>query len=134
MIELNHIPYENTPSGGYHLYFRSKECEGNRKIAQIRFNNKIDTIIETRGEGGYVVSSPSTGYKILYGDLTSIPTLNRADRKYIFDICRSFDEMEKEAKEEEENGSDLSTQKLLVKLVHLAKLKNLSRKATKLLT
>ena len=92
IIEKYVIPYETTPSGGYHVYFRSDKSEKNKKLAQITFNTKKDTIIETRAEGGYALCDPTAGYKLLYGSLTSIPTITSEEREYIFNFCTSFDE------------------------------------------
>ena len=56
-IDTFGLPYERTPSGGYHVFYRCDEpIEGNRKLASIYDPNECKPIciIETRGEGGYV--------------------------------------------------------------------------------
>ncbi len=62
-----------TRSGGYHLYYRCEKIEGNQKLAQreataeeMKLNpgDKVRVLIETRGQGGYVVAPPSEGYTI----------------------------------------------------------------------
>lgn len=72
---------ENTPSGGMHFYIRTSEpSEPNRKLAM---NNKREVLAETRGEGGYSVTSPTPGqyhhtgipWKRITGGPQSIPTL-----------------------------------------------------------
>lgn len=93
MIKANKIPYEKTPSGGYHLFYRAKNAEGNQKLSQKINLGKKDTIVETRGEGGYVVASPSKGYVLTYGCLTDVPTITDDERTYIINICKSFNEV-----------------------------------------
>ena len=48
-----------TPSNGRHLYYRCPVIEGNQQLA---LNARRQTMIETRGEGGYALipSSPAT--------------------------------------------------------------------------
>lgn len=87
------IPYEKTFSGGYHLFIRSKKIDGNKKLASITKNGKTETIIETRGEGGYVVCDPTSGYKLIYGSLQNIPLLSVEDRDILLAHCRSFGEI-----------------------------------------
>lgn len=89
LIRNFEIPYESTPSGGYHFFYRCSTIEGNKKLA------KIDrmTAVETRGEGGYVVVSPSTGYKLLFGDLSDIPTLTAEERAVLLNICRGYNDI-----------------------------------------
>jgi hypothetical protein len=62
-----------TRSGGYHFYYRCEVIEGNKKLAARPATEKElkDTphqkqfvLIETRGQGGYVVAPPSEGYAI----------------------------------------------------------------------
>ena len=42
-----------TKNAGYHILYRCKEIEGNKKIA--RLENHVEAIIETRGIGGMVI-------------------------------------------------------------------------------
>lgn len=60
---VDRLPIIRTPSGGYHVYFRCSEIGTNQKLAQLdRSNPKFKTratLIETRGEGGYVLAPPS---------------------------------------------------------------------------
>lgn len=69
------------------------------KIARQRADNdKVRVLLETRGEGGYVVAPPTTGYKPLQGDpLQEIPTISSEDRALILNIARSFNEYQEEA-------------------------------------
>lgn len=80
-----------TVSGGYHLYYRLHELqpEGNLKLAN---KDNGDVLIETRGEGGYVVAFPSEGYSFIQGDPSGIPTLSTEERDMILGLARSFNQ------------------------------------------
>ena len=95
---------ERSPSGGIHWLYRCELIEGNTKLAQRyktpeeltdtdrkaiaeakakgRTHRPIRPLIETRGEGGYIVLAPSNGkvhpsglpYELLRGDLATITT------------------------------------------------------------
>lgn len=67
---------EATPSGGRHVLVRlegSGPLEGNRKLA---CDPSGHTLVETRGEGGYVIVAPSrngaAGWELLRGGLESV--------------------------------------------------------------
>ncbi|MFH0782522.1 MAG: DUF3987 domain-containing protein [Pseudomonadota bacterium] len=79
-----------TPSGGYHLIYRSSsQVPGNLKLACDQ-TGKVR--IETRGEGGYFLSPPSEGYCVISGSLTDCPTLCPAEVEAIHTIAQAFDE------------------------------------------
>lgn len=68
---------ERTPSGGRHVLVRVEgegPLEGNQKLAS---SAEGRTLIETRGEGGYVIVAPSrnhkAGWELISGNLSSIP-------------------------------------------------------------
>jgi hypothetical protein len=79
----------STPSGGFHVVYRCTEpVAGNLKLAvdaagQVR--------IETRGEGGYFLSPPSPGYKVLQGSMTDCPTITPQERQAIHQTAKAFD-------------------------------------------
>ncbi len=87
IIEKYSLPYEKSPSGGYHLFLRCIAIAGNLKLAKIG----NETVVETRGEGGYVIVSPSHGYSLLSGDLTSIAVIEETERFILMDFCRGID-------------------------------------------
>lgn len=88
-----------TVSGGYHIYYRC-ETIGRNQVFAIREatpeeklkkpQEKIKPLIETRGEGGYVVAPPTPNYKSIQGDYNSIPDITPEERDTLFSICRSL--------------------------------------------
>ncbi len=81
-----------TRSGGYHIYYRCSSISGN--IPTLARSITRESLIETRGEGGYVVAPPSPGYKYLQGDPSFIPMITPEDRNILFSIAKSFNELE----------------------------------------
>jgi len=112
LVELVHsMPIVRTPGGGIHLYYRCDDLEGNKKLASVLnppdIKPKTETIIETRGEGGYVLAPgcPSechpTGrtYDLISGSFESIPTITGEQRETLFTMARTFDESGLDTKE-----------------------------------
>jgi len=81
---------QKTPSGGYHLVWR---CEG-EQIRNLKLASKPnhECMIETRGDGGYFLISPSPGYELEAGDWSHIPVITTEDRDALLSLARSFDE------------------------------------------
>ena len=75
------LAVETTQRGGRHVFYR---CEapvcGNMKLAQRRAGDKTVTLIETRGEGGLFLCTPTAGYEAVQGDLGAPPLLTEAER------------------------------------------------------
>jgi hypothetical protein len=89
-----------TKSGGYHVYYFCDKIEGNQKLAQrpssdeeVKLNpgDKIKVLIETRGQGGYVVAPPSLGYKKVTGD--KIPVITPEQRDILLELARLYNEV-----------------------------------------
>lgn len=87
---------EQSPSGGYHWLYRCDVISGNTKLAVAADKQSL---IETRGEGGYIIVAPSNGkvhkegaYKLLNGGFASIPRITPEERLTLWDIARLFDE------------------------------------------
>jgi hypothetical protein len=82
---------QRTPSGGYHLVFRSEGAPvRNMKLAQKDAKNGYETLIETRGAGGYFLIDPSKGYEVISGNFGALPVLSEDDRADLIDVARSF--------------------------------------------
>lgn len=118
---LDRLPLVETPSGGWHFYFRLPEIVKSKKLALLerevaqgtkgvkerdgRFF-KRETLIETKGDGGYVLApgSPAkchpTGklYRILHGSLSNVPLISMDDWAVLHDCASSFNEVPDETK------------------------------------
>jgi hypothetical protein len=97
---------ERTPNGVHWLY-RCDVVEGNTKLAQRlksederkHAHDNYATLIETRGEGGFVILAPSHGsvhpsgkpYEMLHGDYATIATITPDEREQLFALARTFD-------------------------------------------
>lgn len=86
---------EQTPSGGYHVYFLYQFPEGDQKLARKEDNS---VLIETRGEGGFIKCSPSNNYVIKQRSLQELDLDDNAseliteeERALLFAAARSFD-------------------------------------------
>lgn len=101
---------ERTPSGGYHWLWFSDMVGGSEKLArresdELDENGRpiIETLIETKGVGGYVIISPSGGpvhpsrksYRLERGSLSTIATVTAEEREILFSIAHAMDEMPK---------------------------------------
>lgn len=114
---------EATPSGGIHWYIR---CEGaarrNTKLArrpstpeELADNpdQKIQVLLETRGEGGYSIVAPSNGsthptggsWQALTGSPATIPTLTVEERDLVFAIMNTLDQMPEDVHQPTVNNS-----------------------------
>jgi Bifunctional DNA primase/polymerase, N-terminal len=112
---IKHGYGERTPSGGFHLLYRCPDgVEGNLELAKRppteeeaaddERAGKRPTprvLVETRGEGGYVVVAPSSGrvhqsglaYELVYGGFDTIVTITAAERAALLELARSLDRM-----------------------------------------
>lgn len=90
----------STRSNGFHLLYRCEVIEGNKKLAsrpptaQELIDTphlKMLTIIETRGEKGYVVAPPSAGYNVEQAN--DVPRISIDERDILLDAARSFMEV-----------------------------------------
>jgi hypothetical protein len=87
------LTIETTQSHGFHIAYRSNLTAGNQKLARRRKSDTaVDTIIETRGEGGYALIHPSPGYDMIQGNFAAIQHITDEQRNIIIEIARSFNE------------------------------------------
>jgi putative DNA primase/helicase len=109
-IEAGYL--EETPSGGRHWVYRCETIDGNTKLASRpkrpeemeHDKDKTKTLIETRGERGYIVADPSNGrvhssgkpYRQLRGGVATIAMITPEERSELFALARSLDQMPKE--------------------------------------
>jgi hypothetical protein len=100
-----------SPSDGRHFLYRCEGAvDGNTKLARRpatddeiaeRPDDHIKVLIETRGEGGFVVLPPSHGtvhptgraWVRKGGSFAAIPTITVEERDALFAVARSFDTM-----------------------------------------
>jgi P4 family phage/plasmid primase-like protien len=101
-IEAGYL--EATPDGGVHLLYRCDEISGNRKLARRPTGNPehpVETLMEIKAEGGYVILAPSGGpvhesgrsYRQLRGTLATIVRITPDEREALHSVARLFDEM-----------------------------------------
>jgi hypothetical protein len=110
------LPIVETPSGGCHVYYRCKRICKSKKIAMDSRLPK-PTLIETRGEGGYVVgcSSPAAVHPLNYPyvqtmgpGLPEIPWITPEERTALWQAARPFDQdglLEKARNKHRSNGA-----------------------------
>jgi hypothetical protein len=95
---------ERTPSGGIHFLWRiaDEPVPGNTKFARRPGeNNTVLVYAESRGEGGFVVTAPSSGtvhpsgqpWQLLVGSPLTIPMLSWEEREAIVSVFKSIDSM-----------------------------------------
>jgi hypothetical protein len=97
---------ESSPGGGIHWLYRCSKVEGNTKLAErpapaADDPNARETLIETRGVGGFIIIAPSNGkvhpsgraYRLLSGGLETIATIEPDIREAFHSLARTFDEI-----------------------------------------
>lgn len=89
VISCKQVAVYQSPSGGYHFYFKS-DC----KMKGTDLAHHADTggvAIELRGNGQYMVTSPSEGYvKIAGCSLLDVERFDESQTNYFLDLARSF--------------------------------------------
>jgi hypothetical protein len=83
------IVLEQSPSGGYHLYYRSEYPAKNKDLARNKNGGKI---IEMKGEGGLITCYPTPNYKLLQGKYSNLPLLTEAQHQIVIAIASSLNE------------------------------------------
>lgn len=113
--------YQDRAPNGAHLLYRCEVIADNQKLAntyecdehgEIKRSPKgkplLKALIETRGDGGFLVVPPSHGrthpsgkpYVQVSGGLSTIMTITAEERAILFDVARSLTEVQEEAKSE----------------------------------
>lgn len=91
---------QKTKSGGYHFIYRCEKILKNKKLAsrptlpneREHKDDKCRVLLETRGEGGYFLSSPTDGYEIIQGSYEDIPRLTEEEQDIIIQVACSFND------------------------------------------
>jgi Bifunctional DNA primase/polymerase, N-terminal len=107
---LSRLVYVLSPRPGLHVHYRCQEIEGPRVLARgYRIDthtqkNKLKALIETRGEGNYIVVPPSPGqchetgepYELIRDggvrDLTEVQTITAEERELLIETAKQFNE------------------------------------------
>lgn len=93
---------EKTQHEGFHVAWKCKVVEGNQKLAsrpptedELKRDPKCRavTFIETRGQGGQFVVSPSPGYSLIQGDWCNLPQITPEERKVLIQAAKSLDQI-----------------------------------------
>ncbi len=119
---IGRLPKQKTPSGGDHYKYRCRQAtigksqklahkrisvdgpgeheHGGKRYTARQHGGKwfiFPVAIETRGEGGYAVSTPSPGYSIIQegetGDFHDPPEITLTERKTLLRCARALDEL-----------------------------------------
>lgn len=98
---LSKLKIVQTKSGGYHFYYKCAKIEGNQKFAmraatesELKHTPHLSQVvlIESRGEGGYVIAPPTSGYKLI-SENKKIQSIEESEREMLLEILRSFNEI-----------------------------------------
>jgi len=106
------LAVESTQSGGFHLFYRCDEIAGNQKLAsRPRWDEKTnkfkpDCIIETRGEGGYVVAAPSDNYSVIRNTISNIACIEQDERNILLTHAKSFNQFIQNIKTDNNENKD----------------------------
>lgn len=100
---FNDIVVSRTTNGGYHVFYTTAVAEGNLKLASRATllsekknpNDNTRVLLETRGEGGYVLIPPTDGYAFDKPNRTlfDLPFYDDKTRNRLILLCRSFNEV-----------------------------------------
>jgi hypothetical protein len=129
---LRRLPCEETPTGGRHYGYLCVDCSGSVVLAQRRFGtapkNRQTTItlIETRGQGGLCVVTPTPsgihpghperGYTMVRGNWTEIPLITPEARQRLWTYARALDEVPRQAERPPRNTACLPAHRRRVRI------------------
>jgi hypothetical protein len=77
-----------TQNKGYHILYKCSFVDAPLKIAK----SIKGVIIETKGEGGYVLAHPTPGYAFIQNDLSNVPTLTPGQREILIGIAKTLNQ------------------------------------------
>ena len=100
---------ERSPSGGVHILYRcpkprtTKLARRPATAAELALepDDKVKVLIETKGEGGYVIVAPTNGrvhpdggaWELVLGGFDTIVTVTAEEHDELLALARTFDEM-----------------------------------------
>lgn len=104
---LERVALTRTPRPGWQVAYRCSRIGGNTKLAQTLDGQDehgkpgVKTLIETRGEGGYVLvpgcppgcHENGRTYELVRGSLEEIPEITTDERDVLFACARSFNKL-----------------------------------------
>lgn len=101
LVKEYRLPIQITPGKGFQIVYCCPEPGGNQKLAWIpdaTQKHGRSIAIETRGEGGYFLFTPSlhpTGgrYSMMSGDLAETPLIPQSVRDELIQAAKELDEM-----------------------------------------
>lgn len=86
-----------TINNGYHILYKCKEIDGNKKIAKLQ--GQTEAIIESRGIGGYVFVYDNQVSKLGYNEVKEIFV---KDREILWEIAKSYNYEEETPQQKKE--------------------------------
>ena len=107
---LARLVIQSTVNKGIHYLYKCEKIESNQQLAKRyttaeeseKQNTKV--LIETRGEGGYVVVSPTPKYALIQGNLCDIPVISSIEREILLRTARIFNEVSNEIIKEDKTN------------------------------
>jgi len=90
LVKLKKLSIYETPSGGFHIIFRTEEPFKGTTLSRYEDGN---IMIETRGNGQYIASFPSEGYRFLGGcDLTELRKLEPEESDFLLERAKIYNQ------------------------------------------
>jgi len=100
---LKKLVWQKTPTGGFHAFYKCDKPDGNQKLAnrsatdeEQKAGDKVMVLIETRGEKGYALVSPTAKYRLISGSFDAIPYIDTSEREILLLAACNFNEVFKE--------------------------------------
>lgn len=94
IFKRHNIYIEKSPNGGIHLVY-TYETDGRRDGSQkLASWTNGESMIETRGEGGYCIVSPTPGYTTVSGSIEELPRLIKEERDYLIEFSKTFSQVD----------------------------------------
>jgi hypothetical protein len=72
---------------------KSDDVEARKKAQKASENDKVRVLLETRGEGGYIMCFPSKGYEFIHNDFYAIFEITPEQREILHSCARQLNEV-----------------------------------------